>query len=67
MTIAVDGRKYRISAANKCEVDWDKSMPQIKGKIRERSTQSNLDDPRFGCQQCGPYFGRDEIIIVRAE
>jgi hypothetical protein len=65
--IEVDGREYRLSAANRGEVDWEKSRPQIEEAIRRDSTQRNLDDPRFGCQQVGPFWGRDKILIVRHE
>lgn len=65
--IVVDGRKYRISARNKCEVDWTMSRPQIEAAIRETGHQRCLDDPRLGCFVCGPFYGRDEILIVRHE
>lgn len=66
MNITVEGKKYRVSARNNGEVLWEKSMPQIKAAILEPSTQRNLDDSRFGCQVVGPFFGRDQILIVRA-
>lgn len=65
--IRVDGRAYRLRAANRGEVDWKKSRPQIEEAIRRETTQRNLDDPRFGCQQVGPFHGRDKILIVRHE
>ena len=67
MNIIVDGKKYRLSARHKGEVLWQESIPQIEAAIRQPSTQRNLDDPRFGCQVVGPFWGSAEILIVRAE
>lgn len=66
MNITIEGKQYRVSARNNGEVLWEESMPQIEAAIRNPSTQRNLDDPRFGCQVVGPFFGRAEILIVRA-
>lgn len=63
--ITVDGRQYRLTPCPEGEVLWDKSMPQIIAAIRDPQTQRNLDDPDFGCHQCGPFFGRVPILITR--
>lgn len=65
--ITIKNRTYRVSARHNVGVDWGKSMPQLVAAIEQPGTQHNLDDPRFGCQVVGPFFGRDEILIVRAE
>jgi hypothetical protein len=65
--ITVANRKYRITARHGAETDWEKSRSQIEAAILAVGTQRNLDDPRFGCQVVGPFFGRDQLLIVRAE
>lgn len=65
--ITVDGRQYRLTPRPSGEVLWEESMPQIMEVIREPATQRNLDDPDFGCHQCGPFFGAVPILITRGQ